>query len=189
MRRSASPRSRKARKPCCGLEVAAQRRAVRRAHHHAGEMRRARAVHRLERAHLAQDARRLRAQILRARLGAREARAVEHEHARAGAREQERGRRAGGPAAHDDHVHGSPADGHPERVEYTRSAAVAAPAKVAIRFTRSLSTSVIPPAWRVGGAAAVDRRAPCSSGMCRTTAGPAASRPPPSRRSRRGTRR
>jgi hypothetical protein len=136
-------------KAVLGLEVAAQRHAVRRAHRHAGEVRRPRAIHRLERAHLAQDARRLRTEILRARLGAREVRTVEHEHARARPREKERGRRTRGAAAHDDHVHGARAHGHSKRVQYTRSAAIAAPAKVAIRFTRSLSTSVIPPAWRV----------------------------------------
>ena len=59
---------------------------------------------RVERAHLGQNARRFRAQILGARLRARKARAIHDVHVDAGARQREGHRRAGRPTADDEHV-------------------------------------------------------------------------------------
>ena len=105
VRRSGEPAVAKGAEAVCRHEVAAQRarRSVR-GSTMPGEMCRARRFDGVERAHLAQDSRRLRAQILRARLRAGKGRAVEHEHARAGARERERRRRACGTASDDDDV-------------------------------------------------------------------------------------
>src|SRR5450432_715500 len=87
-----------------GGELAANARAVRRTNHHPREMRGARGLARLERAHGAQNPRCLRTKIFRARLLARKYRAIEHHHVRALAREMPRSRAAGGARADDEHV-------------------------------------------------------------------------------------
>src|SRR5207302_1908005 len=80
------------------------------------------------------------AQVLRARLVAREARAVEQQHRRAGAGEQQRGRGSCRARADD--------DGVPDQWE--PSSATAAPHKVAARFTPSLSSHPHPVVSRTG---------------------------------------
>ena len=87
-----------------GDEIAAQRGAIWRTNDHSREMRRPRAFHGVERAHLAQESRGLRAQILGAGLGSGKGGAVEHEHTRAGAGERKRRRCASGSSANDDRV-------------------------------------------------------------------------------------
>src|SRR5207248_8666653 len=79
-------------------------------------------------------------QVLRARLVAREARAVEQQHRRAGAGEQQRGRGSCRARADD--------DGVPDQWE--PSSATAAPHKVAARFTPSMSSHPHPVVSRTG---------------------------------------
>src|SRR5882762_2998979 len=90
-----------------------------------------------------QDLRSGRAQILGARLVAGEPGAVEEQHRRAGAGEQQRGRRAGRTGSDDD---GIPALSH----DGVASRAAAAPTSVAAKFTPSLSSHRQPVASRTG---------------------------------------
>src|SRR6185437_4446159 len=83
------------------------------------------------------------AQILGTRFVAGEPGAVEEQHRRAGAGEQQRRRRSGRPGSDHD---GIPAVGH----DVAASTAVAAPTTVAARFTPSLSSHRQPRASRTG---------------------------------------
>ena len=65
-----------------GDKITAERRAIRCAHDHAVEMRRAGCLHGIQRTHLAQQSRRLGTQVLGAWLRAWKRGAVQHEHAR-----------------------------------------------------------------------------------------------------------
>ena len=111
VRRSASPRSRNPRWPSHVSVSAVERRAVRSANAHASEVRGAGIFDALEHAHVIEDARGLRAHVLGARLVAREPRAVEHKDVDAAAREVERRRGTGRPAADDDDLRAAVAHG------------------------------------------------------------------------------
>jgi hypothetical protein len=86
-----------------GGELPADARARRGAHDHPRQRRRPGRLDGGERTHVGEHPRRLRAHVLGARLVAREARAVEHHHLLAVARERPRRGCAGRPAAHHDH--------------------------------------------------------------------------------------
>ena len=141
----------------------------------------------LERAHVAQNARRLRAQILGARLGAREDGAVEQQHAHAGARQRERGRRAGRSAADHEDVCVPLRDHQRRAVHEERGDGGAGDRRDQID---EIVVHQREPAAR-GGSRCHSRAppAPCSSGMCRTSAGPGGWRRRSNRRSRRRIRR
>src|SRR5687768_4614934 len=87
----------------CG-EVAAELPARWRAYHHSRQMRRSTRVDLGEHPYVAQDARRLRTQILRARLVARKALAIDEENLRPGTGKGERSRGSCRPSTNDDDV-------------------------------------------------------------------------------------
>ena len=83
-------------------ELADDSRTVWRANHHASQLRGTGSLDRVEHAHVRENARCLRTQILRAWLGSREARTIEHRHRHAAPRERE-GERATCGTAPDNH--------------------------------------------------------------------------------------
>ena len=110
----------KAAEPVARDEVPGDHGAVRSANAHAGQHRGAGALDRLEGTHRFEDARRLRAQILGAGFGPREARAIDDLDVDPGARQREGEGRTRRPAANDEyvrvaHFENSMASGAPRR--------------------------------------------------------------------------
>src|SRR5262249_6758214 len=120
-------------------EVAGDHRAVRRANANARERGGAGFLDRVERAHVGQNARRLRTQILGAGLRARKARAVDEQHIDTGFGERESDRRTRGSTTDDENF----GIVHPELYR-TRDAAKSPPTTVLKKFTTSLSIHRIP---------------------------------------------
>src|SRR5690242_8649738 len=128
-----------------GHELAANRRAVRRADEHSLQLRRARRFDRAQRTHRVQYPRRLGTEILGAWLGPRESGPIDKNDVNADAGESSRRRRAGRAASDYEHI---------ARLLHAKSPvkrnAAAAPNMVASRFTASFSTNERPPMRWVG---------------------------------------